>query len=184
MANYIRLSAIFLALSLLNCCTPNAPDILLHDKIFLKLTYYADSLKSKNAAYTVVNMDSLSGIKWERIYFFRGDSGYPTDEGISTVIGTEFKSGGIPNDATRLIFISKNEVSAVVDFTQDENVWMWGSDEPVTEGYNLYAKFLNRKGVKFIFYPNCDYRKSYNLKPLSAFDARADLGGEFYKKCY
>ncbi len=173
MKKYSKLCTLLLTAFFLHGCTPNAPSKTLHDKILSKLNQYADSFKSKKAAYTALNMDNLSGLEWEKIYFFHENSGYPTDEGMSEVIGIEIKSGSIISNGTRLIFTRSNKVLAVVDFSQEENLWLY-----TTEGYN------RNKGSKFIFYTNCDYRKSYNLQPLQNFDERTDLSGEFYKRCY
>jgi hypothetical protein len=159
------------AFLLLHSC--DIPDKALHDKIIIKLNCYADSLKSQKSAYAIVNMNKLVGHDWERIYFFSEDSGYPTDEGMSSVIGIKVRSGRIISNGTRLIFTKGNRIAAVVDFSQEEALWLYAE-----EGYN------RSKGNNFAFYTNCDYRKSYNIKPLQDFDERTVLSGKFYKKCY
>jgi len=172
------------AITLLCSCEPrNAPNKILHDKILGELNTQFNNLKLKKSAYAIVDMDSLSGVKWDRIYFFRGNSGYPTDENMSSVIGAELKSGSIPDNATRLIFTSAGSISAVVDFNQDENIWLYGGD-PLTEGYNLYGKFNRGRENKFVFYPNCNYNKHYYLKPASEFNPKKDFIGESYTQCY
>ncbi|QKG53124.1 hypothetical protein [Hymenobacter sp. BRD67] len=158
-------------LLLLQSC--DGPNKALHDKIISKLNYYADSLKSQKSAYAIVNMDKLTGCDWEHIYFFSEDSGYPTDEEMSRVVGIKVMSGGIISNGTRLIFTKGDVIIAVVDFSQEDFLCLYAE-----KGYN------RSQGNKFAFYPNCDYRKSYNIKPLQNFDEHTDLSGEFYKRCY
>ena len=173
MPKYFKVFLLSLVAFLLHGCMPNATDKTLHDRILNKLNQISKSFKSKEAAYAVLDIDELVGLDWERIYFFHEDSSYPTDEGMSEIIGIKIESGGIISNGTRLVFTKRNDILAVVDFSQEENLWLYAA-----QGYS------RSQGNKFVFHTNCSYLKTYNLKPLQNFDERTDLSGEFYKRCY
>lgn len=135
---------LLLLLVLVTSCTKEDKSLL------TKLEQQLQPVRSMRSGYRIIRLDSLTDFDWDRVYFIGDNSGFDTNDKISSIIGFKWSGMTIPNGSNRLLFVHQSEVVAYVDCDTDGGaalpIWLYGCDKQT--GYS-------RQEARFAVYRNC-----------------------------